>query len=475
MNEKTILGIDVGTSSVKCAVVRINNSDLLNDQNSVQVVSLSKRSYNRATIQRAVEPGYSQQSVCEIVQCLNAALQELPQLETVTRIAFSCQMHGIVLWNKTDIFKQNSINFEAISDLYDWTDLRCVPEFLASLPLSNSARPASGYGGVTLCWLKQFQPELLEKYDCASTIGEFIAWLFSNDSLSGSKRSYISTHNAHSWGYFNPLESSWNVDLLENNAFPIHLLPKVVQPGTIVGETIHNNSIFTKIPSQIPIFVCIGDLQAILSCVQHQYPNCSNILNMGTSSQLCKIIRSHCEMSKEKLPSVVCFDPFYDQCYIAKAASLNGGNVLSSFVNFLQDITNQLTETNITSDEIWTKLDKLSTNAKTTNKEGLSIVPTLFGERHAPNEFLKIQIQHEFPSLQQMTIKMFSSLIDNLIEMMNTFSEENITSVVCTGSIAANSSIMRSVILERFQNVQFMPECDAEVGAVLFAKNQHFV
>lgn len=44
-----------------------------------------------------------------------------------------------------------------------------------------------------------------------------------------------STHNAASWGYFDPISCSWNVDILSSANFPIHLLPSVVQPGTNFG------------------------------------------------------------------------------------------------------------------------------------------------------------------------------------------------------------------------------------------------
>lgn len=45
----------------------------------------------------------------------------------------------------------------------------------------------------------------------------------------------MSTHDAASWGYFDSISCSWNIDILSDAEFPIHLLPTVVQPGTNVG------------------------------------------------------------------------------------------------------------------------------------------------------------------------------------------------------------------------------------------------
>ena len=46
----------------------------------------------------------------------------------------------------------------------------------------------------------------------------------------------MSTHNAASWGYFDTVTSAWNTDILEQQGFPVNLLPRVVSPATDVGQ-----------------------------------------------------------------------------------------------------------------------------------------------------------------------------------------------------------------------------------------------
>ena len=49
-------------------------------------------------------------------------------------------------------------------------------------------------------------------------------------------RPVMSTHNAASWGYFDTVTSAWNTDILEQQGFPVNLLPRVVSPATDVGQ-----------------------------------------------------------------------------------------------------------------------------------------------------------------------------------------------------------------------------------------------
>ena len=110
--EKIVLGIDVGTSSVKCSIIKIIKNSLFKQQNhhnsqSYEILSSSKRSYNQAKIQKSNKSGESQQNVYEILECLSLALKKLNGLESIESIAFSCQMHGIILWNKQNIFSND--------------------------------------------------------------------------------------------------------------------------------------------------------------------------------------------------------------------------------------------------------------------------------------------------------------------------------------------------------------------------------
>jgi sedoheptulokinase len=72
--------------------------------------------------------------------------------------------------------------------------------------------------------------------------------------------------------------------------------------------------------------------------------------------------------------------PYFDNRYLAVAASLNGGNVMASFVRMLQSWMQDL-GFGVPQSLIW---DKMLTLVKQSNstEQAMTIIPTLFGERH---------------------------------------------------------------------------------------------
>lgn len=82
-----------------------------------------------------------------------------------------------------------------------------------------------------------FRPEILSSFNRCGTIQDLIVTVLCNN-----RQPVMSTHNAASWGYFDVVNCSWNVDILKKANFPVHLLPSVVQPKTNVG--ILNDNIY---------------------------------------------------------------------------------------------------------------------------------------------------------------------------------------------------------------------------------------
>src|SRR5699024_6336602 len=131
-------------------------------QESFSILASGKCSYDPVRIRRSSNPAHSQQCAREIFQCLGQALAAVSQ-HSVDLIAICGQMHGVVLWNQEMLFtKQNELNFDVISDQYDWTDGRCDAAFLSTLPAPDCHADtiSSGYGTATIFWLCKHEPEL---------------------------------------------------------------------------------------------------------------------------------------------------------------------------------------------------------------------------------------------------------------------------------------------------------------------------
>lgn len=212
------LGVDLGTTSVKVALLNFSSKEL--EQSFSQPSGASVHESSNPFGARGAE-----QNVGRIVECLEYCMDQLDQhkLKLVTRIGVCGQMHGCVLWksgrgnqsgqalgcaNATPLrVSHGKLQFSgAVSNLYTWQDGRCSQEFLASLPVSAGPIPLStGYGCATLAWLKANMPEVLARYNVAGTVMDFITC-----GLTGLHKPKLSTHNAVSWGYYDTHHMVWD-------------------------------------------------------------------------------------------------------------------------------------------------------------------------------------------------------------------------------------------------------------------------
>ncbi|XP_069339561.1 sedoheptulokinase isoform X2 [Eulemur rufifrons] len=261
------LGIDLGTTSVKAALLGAASGDP-----SEFVVLASCARAARAEVaaeSSAAGPQGREQDVSRIVQALNECIAALPrqQLRNVGGIGVSGQMHGVMFWKTgqgcewTEGGAAPLFEPRAVSHLVTWQDGRCSSGFLASLPQPEShLSVATGFGCATIFWLLKNRPEFLKSYDAAGTIHDYVVAM-----LCGLPRPLMSDQNAASWGYFNTQSQSWNSEILKGSGFPVHLLPDIAEPGSVAGGTSH---VWLEIPKGTPVGVAMGDLQAsVYSCM----------------------------------------------------------------------------------------------------------------------------------------------------------------------------------------------------------------
>ncbi len=190
-----VLGIDVGTSRVKCALV-----------NTAGLSILQESSVDLGELQTSSVTGASERSVAGIQSSLESCLDKFDTalLTSVRAIAVCGQMHGCLLWSST--------NEQTPSNLITCQDGRCDTNFLSSLPQTRQpVAISSGYGCATLAWLQRHCPEQLKGYDRAGTIMDYVVWALVGDDDRGVLM--MSNQNAAGWGYFDQANMSWETDL----------------------------------------------------------------------------------------------------------------------------------------------------------------------------------------------------------------------------------------------------------------------
>jgi len=217
--EELILGIDLGTTTVKVVVVRACD----------EAVVGSWSCKTEASVTSDAGPLASEQDVRNIMSAVDACMCKItPNLEAgITKIGVSGQMHGLVMWTRqsentgdkiSSLSSPSSLSlsedlqsgsFMKLSNLYTWQDGRCSTEFLSNIPIPEShLRIATGFGCCTLFWLNRHEPGCLECYQCAGTVQDLLVTL-----LCDLEKPLMSFHNAASWGYFDAVCGAWNTDL----------------------------------------------------------------------------------------------------------------------------------------------------------------------------------------------------------------------------------------------------------------------
>ena len=208
-----LLGIDVGTSSIKVAVVDVST------QKSVAAVQYPE---NEAEI-KSVHPGWAEQAPMDWWHNVQQAILKVNSLslfdpKEIKAIGIAYQMHGLVVVDK---------NQEVLRDSIIWCDSRAVKlgeqafdaigheQSLASLLNSPGNFTAS-----KLAWVKNSEPDVYRKIDKVMLPGDFIAM-----KLTGEITTSISALSEGIFWDFKKDEIS--SDVMKHYGFNADLIPPV--------------------------------------------------------------------------------------------------------------------------------------------------------------------------------------------------------------------------------------------------------
>ena len=206
-SESFVLGIDVGTTSVKVSLLQNNTRDVVESFSCETGANI-----------RSEDLDFAEQDVAKILASLHHALGQLSthRLVKVSSIGICGQMHGCVMWKGQSCVMWDSSEFrdyfrssDNVSHLITWEDRRCTTDFLATLPVTRTNIAIStGFGCASLFWLQRNHPHDLKDFDCAGTIMDFIVCV-----LCQMDKPFMSSHNAVSWGYFHVNNMTWELDV----------------------------------------------------------------------------------------------------------------------------------------------------------------------------------------------------------------------------------------------------------------------
>nr|XP_061817930.1 sedoheptulokinase-like [Nerophis lumbriciformis] len=449
-----ILGLDLGTTSIKAVLLEKQTRAVAASQSLPAASDIADFSGIKA----------KEQDTRRIVDTLNRCIALLPRdkLQNVAKIGVSGQMHGVLFWKaKSGCDWSNGNFFTAghISQLITWQDGRCNNTFLSSLPKPDSHLSVStGFGCATIFWFMKHRPEFLKDFTVSGTIQDYVVAM-----LCGLDRCVMTPQNAASWGFYNTSTSMWNVDILNATGFPLHLLPQCVPSGKLVGHTCHD---WHGIPAGTPVGGALGDLQcAVYSCLSEKT---DAVLNISTSAQLTFAMPADFKPPDFPQPhSSTTFFPYFGCSYLVVAASLNGGNVLATFVQMLTGWMKEL-GVELSDQSLYEKMIQCALNQESSE---LQVIPTILGERHAA--FSLGQMNNISPSnlsLGHVTRAVCRGIVDNLCAMMPVehLQQAGISRIVGSGSAIARNEVLRQEVERVFtQSVIYRQNADSAVGVAL--------
>jgi xylulokinase len=163
-----LLGIDVGTSSIKVSAV---------DSQTQQYIASAQFPDTESEI-KSLQPGWAEQSPEMWWQHVQQAVKRLGSTENIHltdigAIGIAYQMHGLVVVNKEQA---------ALRDSIIWCDSRAVPfgekAFEAigeQKSLSHLLNSPGNFTAAKLAWVKQNEPQVYESIDKIMLPGDFIA------------------------------------------------------------------------------------------------------------------------------------------------------------------------------------------------------------------------------------------------------------------------------------------------------------
>ncbi len=355
-----LLGIDLGTSSVKVIVLDTQGHQL----------SLSKAGYAVTS----PLPGWSESDPNEwwgaTVFAVKTALAQVPHVE-ITAIGLSGQMHGVVLANEKGLPLRAALL---------WADQRAQEELARyrKLPtplLERLANPlVPGMAGPMLCWLAEHEASSYQEARWALQPKDWLRFRLTDEAATDPS-------DASATLLYDFQTEDWDNDVIAALGLNRHLLPPILSSGAIAGKLSPRAAEALNLPAELPVATGAADTAAAALGTGLLTPGPIQ-LTLGTGAQLIQLTSKPAADPTRRTHLYRAADGVH---WYAMAAVQNAGLALEWVRQML----------NTTWDDIYASAATVSPGAG-----GLLFLPYLTGERsHHPvpestGAFLGLRIDH---------------------------------------------------------------------------------
>lgn len=298
----TVIGLDIGTTSVCATAVDSETGKVLNAKTLSNDCSVAGESYERC------------QSPEKILSLCSSLLDEfMTKFAPILAIGLTGQMHGIVYLDKNGV---------PVSPLYTWQDMSGDEPYDESQSYAQKLESMTGYKaasgfGLTTLFVHTCKAAVPPDAACVCTIHDYVAMV-----LSGLTRPVMHTSDAASFGVFNPETMDFDREAVVKTGMDNALLPDVTAKAVVLGQY-----------KSIPVCVAIGDNQAsFIGSVSDT--DKALLLNVGTGSQVSFKTVNTDEVKGTELR------PCHESSFIRVGSALCGGRAFAALEQFIRAAVN---------------------------------------------------------------------------------------------------------------------------------------
>ncbi|MBZ0298394.1 MAG: xylulokinase [Anaerolineae bacterium] len=439
-----LLGIDIGTSSVKTLVL---------DAASGAALASASQEYPV----HQPQPGYAEQDADDwwqaAVQTIRRALDQSGiARDQIAAIGLSGQMHGFVCLDR---------NHQPVRPAIIWADTRSKPQVDILLHQPERAQmaayapglPAAGFMGPTLMWLKAHEPDTLAQTQVVLLPKDYVRL-----KLTGEPGTDVSDAAA-TW-LLDVRSGQWSDWLLDRCGLDGRCLPRVHASAEIAGAVTPAAAEITGLPAGIPVIAGCAD-QPAQALGYGLFDPGTALITIGTGGQVFEALDTpHID---PQLRSYVFNHALPDRWYAA-AAILAGGLAL----RWLRDTLGWSDRPDA--------YTALSARAEETpaGADGLVFLPYLSGERTphmdplASGLFLGLRLHHHVGHLARAIMEGVTFALRDCLALV---SEAALPSRLIISGGATQSPVWRQIQADIYQQSVWLAkgEQQACVGAALLA------
>jgi xylulokinase len=237
--QRCLLGIDLGTSSVKAVVVDAQGRLAARGTSEYPIIS--------------PHPGWAEQDTqtwwTATVWAVRQAVKGMGR--RILALGLSGQMHGTVLIGESGVPMGNAVIW---ADQRSEREVLNFSEMVGSDLLAGTAgtAPATGFMGPTLLWMMRSQPERLAGTRTVLLPKDYIRLRMTGVSATEAS-------DASSTALFDIRRRSWSTAIIKKIGLPESLFPQVLEPARVAGTLRKEQADELGLPAGLPVVAGCAD------------------------------------------------------------------------------------------------------------------------------------------------------------------------------------------------------------------------